>query len=281
MRIDSSPQGATTDHIVATYFYLRVGMAVLALVFPLLLWLYGDFFLSIPIQGSMSAYYHTEMRDAFVGILCAIGAFLFLYKGFTKLEDWLLNAAGLFAVLVAFFPMNPDPNPPKPGEALAAAVASQRLFACPPFSSIGTPELLRNYSDKLDRTAQSNLEAKVLGASVHGAAAALFFVCIWIVCVWCSRETVGTIPDPSRRKLFYTAYYVIGAAMVLAPLYVYYATRVSPRGADFCSDISVYRAEFAGVWAFALFWIVKSMELFLNKADRLYPKRRAPKEVAT
>lgn len=280
MRIDSNPQGATTDHIVATYFYLRIGMATLALVFPLLLWLYGAVVLSIPIQGSMSAYYHTEMRDAFVGILCAIGAFLFLYKGFTKLEDWLLNAAGLLAVLVAFFPMNPDPNPPKPGETLAATAESQRLFACPPFSTIGAPELLRNYSDKLDRTAQSNIEANVLGNSVHGTSAALFFLCIWIVCVWCSRETVSTIPDPNRRKLFYAAYIAIGATMVIAPAYVYYATQLSPRGAAFCSDISVYRAEFAGVWAFAVFWIVKSLELFLSQADRLYPKRRAPKAKA-
>ena len=30
-------------------------------------------------QGSMSAYYHTGMRDIFVGTLCAIGVFLLIY----------------------------------------------------------------------------------------------------------------------------------------------------------------------------------------------------------
>ena len=45
------------------------------------------------------------MRDWFVGILFAIGAFLYLYKGFSKLEDWALNTGGACAIGIATCPM--------------------------------------------------------------------------------------------------------------------------------------------------------------------------------
>jgi hypothetical protein len=45
------------------------------------------------------------MRDWFVGVLFAIGVGLFLIKGFSVWEDWLLTIAGLLAVVVATNPM--------------------------------------------------------------------------------------------------------------------------------------------------------------------------------
>jgi hypothetical protein len=45
------------------------------------------------------------MRDVFVGVLVAIGAFLYLYKGFSRAENYALNFAGVFAVAIALFPM--------------------------------------------------------------------------------------------------------------------------------------------------------------------------------
>src|SRR5215212_7799422 len=54
-------------------------------------------------------YNYTPMRTIFVGFLCITGSFLYLYKGFTKLENLLLNVAGISAVLVALFPTT-DPR---------------------------------------------------------------------------------------------------------------------------------------------------------------------------
>jgi hypothetical protein len=45
------------------------------------------------------------MRDWFVGILFVVGLFLLLYRGFSDLEDYVLDAAGVLAVGVAIFPM--------------------------------------------------------------------------------------------------------------------------------------------------------------------------------
>lgn len=96
-------------HILSTYVTLRIGIAVLALMFPSTL-VFGGFSMDIPLQNSMSAYYHAivnnhSMRDFFVGILFAIGVFLYLYKGYSKQEDYALNLAGASAIGVALIPM--------------------------------------------------------------------------------------------------------------------------------------------------------------------------------
>ena len=103
--------GKLQKHIFATYFNLRAGNAVLAFLFPLILW-WGGVIKGIPLQDSMSAYYHAQstdyksMRDFFVGILFAIGLFLYLYKGYSVKENVALNLAGIFAWGVAIFPMD-------------------------------------------------------------------------------------------------------------------------------------------------------------------------------
>ena len=96
-----------TKHILGTYSRLRRGMAVIAFLFPLVLLIGGLAFFGVAPQPSMSAYYHTDpnLRDTFVGVLFAVGTFLFLYKGDTPAEDWLLNVAGASAIGIAYFEM--------------------------------------------------------------------------------------------------------------------------------------------------------------------------------
>jgi hypothetical protein len=103
-------QPSLEEHIRDTYFTLRIGIAVIAIVFPLLLWIGGRFYAGLPLQDSMSAYYHAaidgrSMRNWFVGILFAVGVFLYLYKGYSNRENYALNLAGVMAVGIAVFPM--------------------------------------------------------------------------------------------------------------------------------------------------------------------------------
>jgi hypothetical protein len=99
------------EHILSTYFGLRIGIAAVGLQFPFILWGGGAFFAGLPLQNSMSAYYHQisndgrSMRDYFVGLLFVVGISLYLYKGYSRLENYLLNIAGAFCVGVALFPM--------------------------------------------------------------------------------------------------------------------------------------------------------------------------------
>jgi hypothetical protein len=97
-------------NILSTYFTLRMGIVVLSVALPLILYFGGVWFGGIPYLGSsMSAYYGENggtLRNWLVGILWAVGAFLYLYKGFSVLENVLLNLAGAFAIGIAMAPCN-------------------------------------------------------------------------------------------------------------------------------------------------------------------------------
>jgi hypothetical protein len=91
-------------NILSTYFTLRMGIVVLSAALPLSLYAYSWSVDHGLVEHSMSAFYGAHdgaLRNWFVGVLWAIGAFLILYKGFSTAENWLLNLAGGFAVFTA------------------------------------------------------------------------------------------------------------------------------------------------------------------------------------
>lgn len=109
MRTTNADAEDLRKHISGTYFSLRLGIGLLAAALPLALWLGGRFADNEALRCSMSAYYYSPaMRDKFVGLLCAIGLFLYLYKGFSRQENWALNVAGALAVGIALVPTGPD-----------------------------------------------------------------------------------------------------------------------------------------------------------------------------
>lgn len=119
-------------HMTATYFTLRMGIILIASTLPLILW-FGGLALGIPLKDSMSAYYHAErtiLRDVFIGVLCATGAFLYLYKGFGKRENYALNSAGFLIVCVAFIPTAIRPP------------AGAQVAAADPFTAHGVAAVL-------------------------------------------------------------------------------------------------------------------------------------------
>lgn len=114
--------------VATSYVILRNGIGVLGFALPIVIIFGGGL---DHVQGSLSAYYHFSadrpgqygagmMRDLFVGMLCAIGAFLFFYRGHSLQEDIALNVAGISAVLVALFPMDWPP-----GSAAATTTAAR------------------------------------------------------------------------------------------------------------------------------------------------------------
>jgi uncharacterized protein YjeT (DUF2065 family) len=58
------------------------------------------------LQDTVSHYYYTVTGDLFVGILCAVGLFLFTYKGYDRKDNLWTCLAGFFALCVALFPTN-------------------------------------------------------------------------------------------------------------------------------------------------------------------------------
>lgn len=113
------------ENILSTYFTLRMGIVVLSVALPLILY-FGGKLVGIDLLNSMSAYYGDHgglLRNWLVGILWVVGSFLYLYKGFSTLENILLNLAGAFAVGVGMVPCNCWKDAVGPNSQLHAFVA--------------------------------------------------------------------------------------------------------------------------------------------------------------
>jgi len=93
--------------LIFSYLSLRKAVGILGTALPFVLFLGGWIIFQTGIQPSISSYYHTGMRDVFVGTLCAIGVFLLSYKGYEHADNIAGNLTCLFAVGVALFPTAP------------------------------------------------------------------------------------------------------------------------------------------------------------------------------
>ncbi len=178
--IGPSDRATLLHGISASYFRLRVGLAIVALALPVVLVIGTRWTL----LGSISAYYHYSpacahgpcppgggsMRDVFVGALWTIGSFLFFYRGYSAAEDRALNLAGLAAVAISLSPMDwPE----------------------------GAPATLHG--------------------QIHAASAVLFFLCIAYVAIFRARDTSDLLAEPSRGR-FLATYRLLGILMVVLPL---------------------------------------------------------------
>jgi hypothetical protein len=101
------------DTRLISYLTLRKFVGVIGILLPFALVIVNVLLIRrFEMQGSMSGYYYTDVRGILVGSLCAIGVFLFAYRGYGVWDNWLTNAAGVFAIGVALFPTAPvNPSP--------------------------------------------------------------------------------------------------------------------------------------------------------------------------
>lgn len=225
-------------------------MSGFGLVLPLLLvggGLISLWWLAEPlaVQNSLSAYYHAGFdcmpargvyRDLLVGLLAAISFCLIIYSGFGKLEDWLLNLAGVFLAGVAFFPTTwPE---------------LQALEAC-------------KNSDGFQPFEASQLLG--LPISIHGASAFLFFVAITAVNFFTAMDTVELIQDQEEKKRWTRIYKVVRWLMPVSVGLVVLLRLVT--GTSLMGDKFILVIEWVGIWAFALYWLIKSIEILNTKVD--------------
>ncbi len=109
---------------LASYLTLRKGIGCLGMALPFILG-FGGMLLPEPgIRSSISAYYHTGLGDVFVGTICAIGIFLFAYKGYEPKDDRAGNFACFCALGLALFSTFPDIGDPSRGIGLTLSLAT-------------------------------------------------------------------------------------------------------------------------------------------------------------
>ncbi len=103
-----SPKPFDPNSVIISYMTLRkiIGPLGICLVPVMIL---GSFVLdqTTNVQASVSAYYHTGMRDELVGIICGISLFLLSHHGDTWKDFLSSKLAGIFALGIAFFPTSP------------------------------------------------------------------------------------------------------------------------------------------------------------------------------
>lgn len=123
-------EGDQADLYLRAYLSLRFAIGAAGILLPVVL-LVGDIWLSGTPggRGSISAYYHSGMRDVFVGTLVVIGAFLVTYRVANhRPTNVITTVAGIACVGVAVFPTQGgagDPLTPlqeRAGEGAVAAV---------------------------------------------------------------------------------------------------------------------------------------------------------------
>lgn len=92
----------------------------LGMSLPFLLFFGGLIINGTPLQSSLSAYYYTVVGGVFVGVLWAIGVFLFAYKGHERQDNLAGDVACICAIGVALFPTLPESDPTELQEVIAA-----------------------------------------------------------------------------------------------------------------------------------------------------------------
>jgi hypothetical protein len=101
-------QSSGPQELVRSYLSLRKAVGIIGFLLPAVLAI-GKMLLQGPgIQVSISAYYYTDVRNIFVGALCAIGVFLMCTKGYDRRDEIAGLLASVFAICVALFPTIPD-----------------------------------------------------------------------------------------------------------------------------------------------------------------------------
>jgi len=101
-------QSDPDDSLVLSYLSLRKAVGIIGFALPFVL-AFGKIFSQGPgIQSSISSYYYADMRNVFVGSLCAIGVFLMSCKGYDRKDEIAGYLACVFAIGVALFPTTPD-----------------------------------------------------------------------------------------------------------------------------------------------------------------------------
>jgi hypothetical protein len=103
MNQPSGPQ----NPLVLSYLGLRKAVGIIGFALPFVLAFGKILFQGPGVEDSISAYYHTDLRNVFVGSLCAIGVFLMSCRGYDRRDEIAGYLACVFAIGVALFPTTP------------------------------------------------------------------------------------------------------------------------------------------------------------------------------
>jgi hypothetical protein len=89
--------------ILSDKAYRRL-IGILGMALPLVCFAGGAIFAGYRLQSSISSYYHTNVRDFFVGLMFALSLFLVTYKGHERIDTVVDIVTGFAGLSLALFP---------------------------------------------------------------------------------------------------------------------------------------------------------------------------------
>lgn len=103
--------GFSRETLVHSYLFLRRSIGLIGMALPVVL-IGGNLLIGGgDLLSSISGYYYSDLRDVYVGSMCAVGVFLLSYRGYGRVDDIAGNVAAGAAFGVALFPTTPADNP--------------------------------------------------------------------------------------------------------------------------------------------------------------------------
>jgi hypothetical protein len=212
--------------LVVSYLTLRQMIGWVGLLMPLTVRLGALLFEGIRSTNSISAYYYTGMRDVFVSTLVLVGALLSCYRTPARRDNWVAVVAGVAAVGIGLFPMEP-------------------IYAV---------EILRRYPEMAE--AKCYINRGFLG--FHFLFVTTFFALSFISVYF--RFSAFTPENPTKQKLIRNKIYkVCGAAMLVAFVTIGFLALFNKGG-------SVFWPETLAVVAFAAAWLVKGQMVLKDRS---------------
>jgi hypothetical protein len=91
-------------NLIVSYLAMRRLVGILGTALPVLLIVGGLIQNGWCVQGSISGYYYTNMRDIFVGILGGVALILLSYKGYEEIDNTVCSLGGFSALGIIAFP---------------------------------------------------------------------------------------------------------------------------------------------------------------------------------
>jgi hypothetical protein len=214
-----------------SYLLLRKLVGILGIALPPVL-IAGSFLVDHcrEVQDSISVYYYTGMRNAFVGIICAIALFLFTYKGYERIDNITGNLGGLFALGVALFPTS--------------------------------------YTRTFSSCLTGSFDQGIVG-DIHVYASAGFFMVIAFYALFLfTKSTENPTPGKLRRnKLYRACGILILICMVLLGIYIFLERRGRVDAVSIFTP--EFWLETIALWAFGLSWLTKGKALLRDRQEKI------------
>jgi hypothetical protein len=216
-----------------SYLLIRVSVGVIGILLPIALML-GEWLLirgGLEVRGSLSAYYHSSMRDLFVASLSVTGFLLMTYMaGERRTPDfWISLVAGLAVVGVAFFPTGRPAL--QPGAPLCGTVPE--------------PAKCSSVQQALGED---------LTAGIHFACAAIFILSLAVIAFRFASRDRSRYHEERFARVQKVCAWIILVLIVWVVLGSFLPLTIG-------AFTPLYVGEVGSVWAFGVSWLIASRDL--------------------